>query len=69
MSTARKREELEAAAWRVPGISPAQVDAILAAADKYADTARAQAAVRITGETAARAVQAEAELHRRAALR
>lgn len=36
MSTADKREELEAAAWMVPGISTADVDRILNRADRYA---------------------------------
>jgi hypothetical protein len=36
MSAADARENVEAAAWRVPGITAAQVDAILAASDAHA---------------------------------
>jgi hypothetical protein len=72
VSAAGRREELEAALWRVTGSTPgtavALVDAALRAADVYADAARGELIARMTGAASVRLTLAAAEAARRAAL-
>jgi hypothetical protein len=71
MSAIDKREELEAALWRVTGSTPgtavAFVDAALKAADAYADAARGELIARMTSAASVRLTLAAAEAARRAA--
>jgi hypothetical protein len=67
-ATGRRRGELEAELWRRwPGCTPADADAILAAADRYRDTAVGETVKRMTGRKLASLGRAEAENYRRRA--